>query len=44
MHDEERVAELKKMDERVVEEDEELNMLIQRVTEARASHGFDPNG
>lgn len=44
MHDEKRIEELKKMDKRVPEEDDELNMLMQRVTEARAAGGFDPNG
>lgn len=44
LHDEERIEKLKAMDKRVVEEDEELEMLQQRVAEARAAGGFDPNG
>ncbi len=44
LHDEKRIAELKRDDKRVVEEDEELARLQQRVAEARAAGGFDPNG
>jgi hypothetical protein len=43
IRDEKRVAELEAMDKRVVEEDEELAMLRQRVREARANGGFDAN-
>lgn len=44
LHDEDRIAELQHMDKRVPEEDEELNMLMQRVEDARRNGGFDPNG
>lgn len=44
LRDEARIEELKKMDKRVPEEDDELVMLQQRVAQARAAGGFDPNG
>lgn len=44
LRDEKRIEELRGMDKRVPEEDDELNMLQRRVAEARAAGGFDPNG
>lgn len=44
LSDEKRIEELKKMPKRVPEEEAELRMRQQRVAEARAAGGFDPNG